>query len=299
MKKTLWILLGLALALALALNAVAAPDGALTRAYQAGQALLFETEYVTLTGSAEFSLDGARFKTVKAEYRQDGYRSYWDYQLLTPRQDGSPDRESGFTVFADDSDISVMEKVYPGTYRMGTDAPQTTLVRRSALMDQVAGLAGIAVSQLEPLLGDAVKVTADNHAGLSFTVTLNRENMTELADAAFNLCAQMIVQRAIMPVSADDRPFYDVAMSIEGFPTIASGIVACTQRYDLNSAEVTVTLDGNGRVRSVSGTVAVDLVTLEDGVRRLDVTFSLNAGQYGTTTAKPFDPTGLTMRYAE
>ena len=86
MKKMLrFFLLMTAVLLAAALTASAVSAPVLGRVYSAGKNLLFSTDNVTLNGTADFMLDGVRFKGVKAKYMQDGYNSYWDYKLLTPR----------------------------------------------------------------------------------------------------------------------------------------------------------------------------------------------------------------------
>ena len=59
--------------------------------------LLFDTSNVTLTGHAEFSLDGEWFKTADTKYVQDGTNSFWDWKLLSPRWDGSQ-RETGYRI---------------------------------------------------------------------------------------------------------------------------------------------------------------------------------------------------------
>ena len=51
----------------------------------AAEKLAFETDNVTITGKAEFLLDGKRFKTAEITYLQDGENSFWQEKLLTPR----------------------------------------------------------------------------------------------------------------------------------------------------------------------------------------------------------------------
>ena len=63
----------------------------------AAEKLAFETDNVTITGKAEFLLDGKRFKTAEITYVQDGYNSFWQEKLRTPRA-WRTDLESGFTV---------------------------------------------------------------------------------------------------------------------------------------------------------------------------------------------------------
>ena len=63
MKKTIILLLACLLTLALAAGAAAESEKPLTALCDAAFELLFETGNVTLTGEANFSLDGSWFKT--------------------------------------------------------------------------------------------------------------------------------------------------------------------------------------------------------------------------------------------
>ena len=69
MKKKVLVFVSALAACALLVSVClsASADGRLLRLVEAGNALLFETENVTLTGHAEFRLDGERFKTADAE----------------------------------------------------------------------------------------------------------------------------------------------------------------------------------------------------------------------------------------
>ncbi len=307
MKKMLrFFLLMTAVLLAAALTASAVSAPVLGRVYSAGKNLLFSTDNVTLNGTADFMLDGVRFKGVKAKYMQDGYNSYWDYKLLTPRLEEAGDRETGYTIIANEDYIYTIDAFYPGSYREGYDnPPQNTLVRTSALMDQVVDLAGAAVGCMEPLLGgDAVQVIADNHTGTTVHIVLNGENITDLTNAAFNMCAQMVIRRLIEPMD------YDYIRSGYGglydYMTLTKGILALTHRYDLRGADVTATIDGSGRLRAVSGSVKVEL-TMDEGLvlanetqpHVIDLSFNVTASDYNSTRVSAFDPEaeGLKPQY--
>lgn len=306
MKKTRFAMLLTAVLLTAALAASALPEPILGEVYDAGRTLLFDTTNVTLNGTAQFSLDGERFKTVNARYVQDDVNSYWKYQLLTPRKNGQGDRESGYTVIANGSYLYTADAYYPGTYREGYDSSeQNTLVRRSALMDQAVELAGVAISAAEPLLGeDAVQVVTENHTGKVVRVMLDEGSVTPLSKAAFNLCALQVIRRAIEPVDYDLLP--ETESNLYQYVSLSKGILALTSRYDLRSLDVTVTLDGNGRIRGLSGAVSVELVmepglTLNDEAQPhiLDCSFSVTAAEYGTSKVEKFDPekNGLVPQY--
>ena len=281
---------------AVILTASAVSDSTLGTIYDAGRQLLFNTSNVTLSGTAEFSLDGARFKTVNAKYVQDGVNSAWDYKLLTPRADGTGDRESGYTVYANSMSVYTVDRFYPGTYRVGFMDEQNTLVRRSALMDQTVELAGTAIKYLEPLLPEgAVQVIAENHTGSTVRVMLDKSSISDLVDAAFNLCAQMAVRRAIEPVDFDQEP--TTYIDFDDYITPAKAIIGCTERYQLNSLDVTATLDGNGQLRALSGAMSVALeldpdfnIAADAQSHVIDVTFDVKASDYGQSKLELFDP---------
>ena len=107
MKKTFSALLAFILLFAFSVSACA--EGLLRPLVDSAQALLFATDNVTLSGHAVFSLEGERFKTADILYKQDGTRSHWQLDLLTPRLYRT-DRETGYTIIANGEKIYVMEQ---------------------------------------------------------------------------------------------------------------------------------------------------------------------------------------------
>ena len=87
-------------------NAAAENEKPLTDLCESAFELLFRTSNVTIKGEASFSLDGNWFKTAKAEYIQDGDRSFWELKLSSPKMDGTV-RENGYTIIADGSKVYV------------------------------------------------------------------------------------------------------------------------------------------------------------------------------------------------
>ena len=304
MKKRGLAILAAVTLLTVVVSARAMSDSVLGSVYDAGKTLLFNTSNVTLKGTAEFSLDGTRFKGVQAEYMQDGYNSSWKYQLFTPRKDGSGDRESGFTVIANENTIYVMETLKPGTYRLGYDAEQNTLVQRSPLLDQVVELAGILAGQAEGVLGaDAVTVVTDNHTGRTVKLSLKRDNISDLMNVVYNICVQMAIKRGINPYGYYDADSTWVNGNLYSHGSIALGIANTVSRYDLRSADVTVTLDGNGNLRSASGIIVTELVLDEESRLEgevnphvLEMTFDVTASAYGTTLVPLFYPEEAGLR---
>ena len=99
MKKSKYriaaIILSVALIVAIAVTALA--EGALSTLYGTATKLLFDTDNVTLKAHADFSYNGYHFKTMDADYIQDGTNSLMKLDLQTPMNDGSI-LKSGFTI---------------------------------------------------------------------------------------------------------------------------------------------------------------------------------------------------------
>jgi hypothetical protein len=107
-----------------------------------GIVLLFETNNVTLSGAADFYLNGERFKSAEVTYKQAGTDSFWDLQLKTPREYRT-DRETGFIIIANDENVYVMERYHPGIYSDGSVYPCETLIRRSTRSDILVAAARV------------------------------------------------------------------------------------------------------------------------------------------------------------
>ena len=118
MKKILILVLSLALVLA-ALTPVLAEESPLRLVVDNIAEVLMDMDNVTVTGTAEFSLDGEWFKSVDTSYKQCGTRSVWKLDLLSPTYDGEK-KASGWTIIADDEKLHVIEVLYPGTFITGT-----------------------------------------------------------------------------------------------------------------------------------------------------------------------------------
>ena len=130
MKKRIAALLALLLMLTAA-GALAENEAELF--CDAAERLLFNTNNVTLTGTAEFFLDGERFKSAGLTLVRDYENSLLQLDLSTPRRDGSgrPDRETGYTVIANGANLYVMEKFYPGLFKTGSNYTRSTVLRKS------------------------------------------------------------------------------------------------------------------------------------------------------------------------
>ena len=286
------------LVLTLLLSSVLLPasaESSLRPLYDAAYDLFLDTSNVTLTGQAEFFLDGERFKTATSTYQQDGARSCWQLQLLTPRE-GQEDRESGFTIIADGEYVFVMEAVYPGLYKDGTMNEQTTVFRKSLQQAALTDLIRLLVDQADTLLPEgSVSVLQEDASGTEVRVQLD-DSVPEIIDTALNLVIQYAARRYF--VTDYDQLDDQMTYSMENFPTVTQGILYATRYYALDAADVTMKLDADGELSQVTGSLAVRLNTGADGTRLLETSFQLNVSDREATRVAPFDPEAyhVTMR---
>ena len=288
----------------------------LNRLYDTASELLFDTENVTLEGTLVFSLNGERFKTAKAKYIQDSYNSLWDYRLFTPRyisqdtypnpwgkptpqpeETSQPDRETGFTIVHQNdgkhkySDFYVREVIKPDVWRYGSREAQNSLVRRSARLEQL-------VTMIRPFLIQAecssdivaLSATYDND-GTTYMIRLNGENTTYWINAAFSMCAQAVISRVIKPVNYDLLP-YTPDYRYHLYETISDEIATLTESFNLRKAEISVTTDSENRLRSISGSLTIDLDMYNDpdhgyltwlDDQLLDIEMEVRIFDYGTS----------------
>ena len=279
----------------LALSVCAAAETPARQVYDTVFRLLSDTENVTLTGHAEFSLDGKRFKTADALYIQDGTRSLWQWDLLTPRADGS-ERKGGYTVIANGERVYVMEAFYPGVYRTGTTAESSTILRRSVHLNLLSDLLRILADQSGELLGENVLQTESEEGGL--TVRLQAGNdVPEMVNTALNLAVQFAAKRYFETDYDFISERYMIPM--ENYITVTQAILGSTYYMALQQADVTVKLDPDGNLRSADGALSLELSTGCDGIAALDISFNLEVSDLGESRVAPFDPADYGVELAE
>ncbi len=291
MKKKVLVFVSALAACALLVSAClsASADGRLLRLVEAANALLFETENVTLTGHAEFRLDGERFKTADAKYMQDYTYSHWQLDLLTPRP-GGEDRETGYTVIANGEKFYTMEKYRPGRYGSGFDQPQSTLVRRSTASDLLVSMGRAFAGPVEALLlPDAVTAVSESAEGTELKIRFTQDTVPAMLSPLLNQAAQFAVRR-FMGIDYDRlyAPFRDERY--ENYATVTAAILGTTVSFDLADTDVTVRLDGENRITAASGTVSVILHSELNRDKKLEIGFDVQVSDYGNTIVKNFSP---------
>ena len=319
MKKAK-ILTAVILILTLCLTAFA--ESSLTSFIDAAEKLAFETDNVTITGKAEFLLDGKRFKTAEITYVQDGENSFWQEKLLTP-EDWRPDRESGFTVvqYVDEiigDEIFVTETLHPGLYRHGYGEGENTLIRRSPLTDLLLAMGRTAANQLEPFFGSAVTTEEREDGSKELKLALQEDSSPEILSFLANLGMHFIGSR-LFGIGMDSRTVPIPLDNITMAPGTETKRILCdTKELSFLGASARIGLDASGRLASASGDLSVRLnyyteedrrlpdneegsVQIDEGIWQwfekseqvLTVRFDITGSRYGESRVASFDPTGL------
>ena len=292
--------------LCLCFAAAALAESPLAELWDSGIALLFDTDNVTVDGEASFDLewDGAaeleeegiifgmngRFKTAKLHYVQDGYNSYYGLKLLTPRKDGT-ERETGWIIIGqakgESTFVYVMEALSPGKYRLGTDGLNSSLLHRSPQLDALTALGGQLTRMLEPTLpAGTVTVTRENDAK-KVHISLTGDQLPDVAQSALSMGAAYLADRWFN--TGHDRYSFNLT-SFSSYVAPATALAEGTVRWELKQADVDFTVDGQGRLAKVNGSVWADSVFCDGEIFHVRAQFDLNVTDWGKSHVEPFDP---------
>ena len=278
-------LLSLILAAVLTLGTVctAAAEMEFSDAVDACLGLLFYTENVTVTGSAEFTLDGQRFKGVDVTYVQAGEDSYWDLKTHTPKADGT-EREGGYTIIANGEDIYVMEVYYPGLYKMASDQPQTTLMRQTSLLGPMTTFLKFFAEYNE------LPMTAASTAnGRELRLKLTTDEVPLLMDAGLDVAFQYLAGR-YFGTGMDHSELDPSYNKWYRYLTVTQALVNTTVGVRLWNCDVVFALDADDRLTGTSGSLTFRVEDNAGTFRMLDVTYELTADKYGESTVARFNP---------
>ena len=286
-KKILaFVSLLLVLTLAAACCLSASSEGNILRVINAGRELLFETENVTVSGHAEFTLDGELFKTADILYQQDSTYSLWQLGLITPRP-GREDKKSGFTIIANGEKIYIMEVMSPGLYSIAYDQPEKTLLRQSTASDLLFSMAAALADPIEGLLPEGSITETQGDGGTELQITLTRDSVPGLLTPLLNYAAQFTLRRFM---GIDTDYISDQYTGAFGdYLTTTQAIIGTTTSYLLGDTSITLSLDETGRLGNIRGTVDLILSAKHEPERTVTVTFNAAFTDYGTTYVRTFD----------
>lgn len=281
MKKLTMIVL--AVLMALAICAAATANETAAAAYDRVADLLFNEEDVTLTVKADFSLDGAWFKTVEGSWKQDGDRSLRQLSLRSPRPDGT-ERHNGYTIVTEGEQLYLMEVYTPGIYRTGFVTARTSILRNTVESSQLISLGHVLASQADLLLGQGAVTEADGEIRISLGADAP-EMVNIVLNQAFNFAA-----KRWFDFDYDDFRLGPAYAKIENFGTTTQGILYCAQGLTLQQAELVMKTDAEGKPVHAEGRLSMDLDTPEEGPRRLEITLTADVSDRGNTVVKQFNP---------
>lgn len=292
MKKL--IVLMIAAVLAVAACAAAFANDTAAGLYNSAAKLLFEENKLTLNATAEFSLGGTWFKTAEVVLKEDGDRAFRKLHLRSPKADGT-ERENGYTIVTEGNNLYLMDEFTPGIYRTGTIADQRSSVVRSTMATkQLIELGRVLASQADLLLGkDAVTKTADGE----FRIVLG-ENAPAIVNVLLNQGFQFAGKR-YFGMDYDWIGTNRTYMSLYDYGTLTQGILFSARGISLQQAEITVKTGESGYPMHTEGSIGLYLETAENGVKQLEIKFSADVTDIGSTALKKFNPDDYNVVIAE
>ncbi len=269
------------------LPALAGAEGMLRTAWDAGTDLLFDTHNVSCHGTATFQLDGKLFKTAQMDYVQVGYVSYQKLALLTPRADGT-ERHTGYTIYDENGDVYVMEAYNPGYYRNFHANPSNTVMRNTVYLKQLMTLGASAVSALDELLTDKIKVTELEAGCTSTELSLKGKDLPEWVGSSVNLFWDYFLRRFYF-LNSDMFSLTGFA-DVGDYATVFEGLQYTTAHVSIEKMDLKLAMDGVGRLNEVSGSATLIFMTQAGASHKVDIGCTLTASNYGTSTIKAFRP---------
>lgn len=283
MKKLAMVIL--AAVTALIVCAAAFANDTAVELFDKTTALLFKQNSLTLNATAEFSLDDEWFKTAEIILKQDGNRAFRKLHLRSPRADGT-ERENGYTIVTEGNDLYLMEDYTPGVYRTGVIVDErTTLLRNTVQTRQLTDLGRVLVSQADLLLGEGAITKAEDG---TIRIALKEDTsgiVSTLLNQGFQFAAKRYFGLDYDSIGAD-RSY----ASLYAFGTLTQGILYSMRNVSVRQADVTVKTDGSGCPVHAEGTVGLYLETADDGIKQLNIRFTADVTDIGSTTLKRFDP---------
>ncbi len=283
-RRLLPVLLAMLLCL---LPALAGGEGMLRSAWDAGRTLLFDTHNVTCHGTATFRLDGKLFKTAQMDYTQVGYVSYQKLALLTPRADGT-ERHTGYIIYDENGRVYVMEAYTLGYYRAFNANPSDTIMRNTVYLKQLMELGASAASALDHALADKMKVTELEAGCKSMQLSLKGKDLPDWVNASVDLFWDYFLRR-FYSVNSDSFPLNGEA-DVGDYGTVFEGLQYTTAHVGINQMDLKVGMDGAGRLNEISGNAVLNFTTRAGVSHKVEISFSLTASNYGTSTIKAFRP---------
>lgn len=170
------------LAVLLIFAVLALAETNLSTLWNAGSVLLFDTDNVTISGSADFYADGTLFKRIEGKYEQDGTTSLLKTLFHTPLHDGT-ERESGYTVFGQ-GDMAYSHDIGDPYYCEWGTVPSSSVLRQPELKEAVQ-LAGTMLSNIADTLYASHVTKESTSDGFSYTVRFEKGSVPDPLQSLF------------------------------------------------------------------------------------------------------------------
>ena len=243
----------------------------------AAEALLFETENVTLSALAEFELDGHVFKNVNGTYVQDGFNSMLDVHLVSARDDGR-EVDSGYAVVVQDSDGWVAHHYAETPFVNISVYPDNTIMKRTIMLDHILELVPLVTGQL----GDVMTVEEDPGAGNMLKFALTEDKAPALLDTALTLAYDYGIRR-FFRVDYDAIGATGRDAGLDDFITVTDGLVYCTRRLHVKEMTAGIRMDSDGHITGFDGKITVSVELTNGEKHDLTVTAEGAARDYGAS----------------
>ena len=255
--------------------------------YRAGELILTGTDNVTARGEADFLLDGKLFKHAEGLCAQEECSSYQQIDLQSPRADGSM-RENGYAV-ADFSGQGYSVERYLGktVYQQTVNVMKDRVLRPRVASEALLSLWRQAAGVLDST-GSAQVSVSESGTGTKVSISWAEGDVPGLVHPVLTLFYQQAVTRYFQ-VGYADMPVSGYA-SVEDYLTPTQGLLYCVKDLTLTGFQAEAELDGEKRLTRLSGLAQLSLLCRDESSRALEIRFSLDVSNYGTTVVKDLIP---------
>lgn len=254
MKRLFALLAALCLSALLCAALAEEAPAPLLRLYQAERTLLFDTDNVTMTGHASFTMDGKVFKVADLLHVQDGIASIRDWQVSSPWPVGDG-LKTGYTVVTQGSSIDAFES-YERTHKHYSIEPKrqrSGILRRTVAGDTLADLAELLLTQCGEI-GEATVAPAED-GSTELTLHLTGAELPPVLNSLLNSVLQYGIDRYTGHDYAADQAVSEA--SYNHFVTVSEGLVFCLKSVSLRELTVSAVLDAQCRLQSARCNVAL------------------------------------------
>ena len=264
----------------------ASADGTLAGYLAAGRQLMLHTPNVTVTGEAEFRMDGEVFKKASGRCVRAGTDGYTRLELRTPRGDGT-ERATGFTVITQDDAVFAIEDFHPSDCHVHIAPTRESLMRETTQLDLLLDLCGSVLEQEEKSLAGKLLVADKEEGGEEIRLTLSGADLPPVADQTLNLLTRYALKR-FFRIDWDDPVSWGSA-DIGDYVTVTEGVLYTMRSIAVDALEVTAALDREGRLTQLSGNASFVIRTCAQKEHLLRVIFRAEASDFGESSVTPFD----------